>query len=112
MVENFSVCLISGKMSSRIGFSNNRRSQTSRNAVDAGPCVQPVKGRTVSSVVGYGVIMICCSLVMSAPSSGQEQSVKPGINDSFINADPSSYVERFESEGRSLFQSQLARPQL
>lgn len=103
MVENFSVFLISGKMSSRIGFSNNRRSQTSRNAADAGPCVQHVKGRTVSSVVGYGVIMICCSLVMSAPSSGQEQSVKPGINDSFINADPSSYVERFESEGREVY---------
>lgn len=33
----------------------------------------------------------------------QEQSVKPGINDSFKNPDVKSYVERFEGESREVY---------
>lgn len=90
-------------MSSRVHVSNERRSQNSGNAVGGAEHVRSGKRRIESSVLGYGVMLILCSLVMSAPSAGQEQSVKPGINDSFINADPSSYVERFESEGREVY---------
>lgn len=33
----------------------------------------------------------------------QDKSVKPGINDAFKNADPSRWVERWESEGREVY---------
>lgn len=37
-------------------------------------------------------------------SDGQlEQSVKPGINDSYQDADPAQFVERFEREGREIY---------
>jgi len=37
------------------------------------------------------------------PLSGQEESVNPGINDSYQDPDPSTYVERFEREGREVY---------
>lgn len=39
--------------------------------------------------------------------SGQEQSVRPGINDDFMKADPASYVERFEKEGREVYDQRM-----
>ncbi len=44
-------------------------------------------------------------LVLGLATSGlaQEQSVRPGINDDFLQGDPASYVERFEKEGREVF---------
>ncbi len=42
-------------------------------------------------------------VVSTATLWSQEQSVRPGINDSFMTADPASYVERFEKEGREVF---------
>lgn len=33
----------------------------------------------------------------------REMSVNPGINSSFLDADPSTFVERFEREGREVF---------
>jgi predicted methyltransferase len=38
-----------------------------------------------------------------AVAVAQEQSVRPGINADFLNADASSYVERFEKEGREVY---------
>ena len=34
---------------------------------------------------------------------GQEESVNPGINDSFVDPDPRKFVERFEKEGREVY---------
>ena len=38
-----------------------------------------------------------------AHAFSQESSVKPGINDSFQGSEVSTYVERFESEGREVY---------
>ncbi|WP_373652502.1 methyltransferase domain-containing protein [Schlesneria sp. DSM 10557] len=43
-------------------------------------------------------------LFVSGVSSGQEKSVKPGINDTFRNPKPEEFVERFEIESREVFQ--------
>jgi ubiquinone/menaquinone biosynthesis C-methylase UbiE len=41
--------------------------------------------------------LACCSL------PAQEQSVKPGINDNFQQPDPAAFVERWEKEGREIY---------
>src|SRR5690606_15745923 len=33
----------------------------------------------------------------------REASINPGINTSFVDPDPSTYVERFEREGREVY---------
>lgn len=38
----------------------------------------------------------------------QDESVNPGINDSFQNPDPKSFVERFEREGREVYDNREA----
>lgn len=48
-------------------------------------------------------VMVGMTLGMNASSSAQEESVRPGINDSFQNPDVPQYVERFESEGREVY---------
>lgn len=40
---------------------------------------------------------------LSLPTLAQDQSVNPGINDNFQDPDPSSFVERFEKEGREVY---------
>ena len=45
-------------------------------------------------------IVFCCAPMLG---QAQEKSVKPGINDSFKNPDVSSFVERFEREGREVY---------
>ena len=42
-------------------------------------------------------------LSLSAAIRGQEQSVNPGINKSFVDPDPRKFVERFEKEGREVY---------
>jgi ubiquinone/menaquinone biosynthesis C-methylase UbiE len=37
------------------------------------------------------------------PTFAQEESVNPGINENFQDPDPSSFVERFEKEGREVY---------
>ena len=39
----------------------------------------------------------------AAWAPAQEQSVRPGINKEFINPDPKQWVERFEHEGREIY---------
>ncbi len=41
--------------------------------------------------------------LVAAGASGQEKSVKPGINDSFQNPDVQDFVERFEVESREVY---------
>lgn len=41
--------------------------------------------------------------VLVDPLSGQEKSVKPGINDQFRKPDVSKFVEKFEGESREVF---------
>jgi ubiquinone/menaquinone biosynthesis C-methylase UbiE/intracellular sulfur oxidation DsrE/DsrF family protein len=47
----------------------------------------------------------CLVVLISAitVSSAQEQSVRPGINDTFRDPDPKQFVERFEIESREVF---------
>ncbi|MGE3805357.1 MAG: class I SAM-dependent methyltransferase [Gemmataceae bacterium] len=40
---------------------------------------------------------------LAAPLSGQEKSVRPGINSSFQNPNVKSFQERFEGESREIF---------
>lgn len=40
---------------------------------------------------------------LPAPAAGQEQSVRPGINDTFRDPDVTEFVERFEGESREVF---------
>ena len=47
------------------------------------------------------MLVTCCCFSMLVQA--QEKSVKPGINDSFKNPDVSSFVERFEREGREVY---------
>ncbi|MDF1826309.1 MAG: methyltransferase domain-containing protein [Verrucomicrobiales bacterium] len=47
---------------------------------------------------------LLCSLLISVVA--QEESVNPGINDNFKNPDPSTFVERFEAEGREVYDNQ------
>lgn len=45
------------------------------------------------------LVLACLSQQLSA----QDKSVRPGINDSFVDADPATFVERFEKEGREVY---------
>ena len=53
--------------------------------------------------------VVCCTLTIGLlvaclqPGHAQEKSVRPGINDSFQNPDVSQFVERFEREGREVY---------
>lgn len=48
------------------------------------------------------VLAVAAVLVITF-SSGQDESVNPGINDSFQNPEPKKFVERFEKEGREVY---------
>lgn len=60
----------------------------------------------------FPLVVFCAWLLPSlgpiANAWGQEDSVKPGINDSFRNPDVLSYVERFEAEGREVYDQRAA----
>lgn len=48
--------------------------------------------------------LICLTLFAIFPFSlAQDESVNPGINDSFADPDPKTFVERFEREGREVY---------
>lgn len=49
------------------------------------------------------MVLGCLLLASPSPLLGQEQSVNPGINDSFQDPNVGQYVERFESEGREVY---------
>jgi ubiquinone/menaquinone biosynthesis C-methylase UbiE len=42
------------------------------------------------------------------PVAAQKESVNPGINDTFQDPDPKSFVERFEKEGREVYDKREA----
>ena len=42
-------------------------------------------------------------VALASLATAQEKSVRPGINDSFKDADVSQFVERFEREGREVY---------
>jgi len=42
-------------------------------------------------------------IFLLSPGFSQEESVNPGINENFIDPDPGSFVERFETEGREVY---------
>jgi len=49
-------------------------------------------------------LLLLIALSMTATSIvAQEQSVRPGVNDSFRDPDPQQFVERFEIESREVF---------
>jgi len=49
----------------------------------------------------FPVVIGLCSLCLTAEA--QDESVNPGINDSFLDPDPGTFVERFEKEGREVY---------
>lgn len=49
----------------------------------------------------YALLMIGSALAVSA--AAQEESIRPGINKNFENADVQKYLQRFEREGREVF---------
>jgi ubiquinone/menaquinone biosynthesis C-methylase UbiE/rhodanese-related sulfurtransferase len=52
-------------------------------------------------VVLYLVVLACCPSLQRL--AAQEKSVRPGINESFDEPDVGQFVERFESEGREVY---------
>lgn len=52
-------------------------------------------------LAGAGIIALMGALMIDALA--QEQSVKPGINENFVNPDVDRYVGMFESEGRAIY---------
>jgi len=67
------------------------------------------RGRMLNRDAGRGcrgtLLLLIAMIALCSPSAvwGQEESVRPGINDAFLDADPASYVERFEKEGREVY---------
>ncbi len=52
----------------------------------------------------WAVIGLLGMLAAAWPAGGQEESVRPGINDKFVNdPSPEKWVERFEKEGREIY---------
>lgn len=47
--------------------------------------------------------LLALLLLPGLPLAGQEQSVNPGINENFQDPKPSEFVERFEKEGREVY---------
>jgi ubiquinone/menaquinone biosynthesis C-methylase UbiE len=48
-------------------------------------------------------IILCSFAAVSPVAMAQEQSVRPGINDTFRDPDPKQFTERFEIESREVF---------
>ena len=53
-------------------------------------------------------LFLLLGVALLLPVIGQEKSVNPGINDSFQDPDPKSFVERFEKEGREVYDQREA----
>ncbi len=52
----------------------------------------------------FAMAVVCCALVVPASTLfAQKESVKPGINKSFEDPNVSDFVERFEKEGREVY---------
>ncbi|MCB1090293.1 MAG: class I SAM-dependent methyltransferase [Verrucomicrobiae bacterium] len=54
------------------------------------------------------ILALLFPLVAATVLVAQEKSVNPGINDNFKNPDPSTFVERFEKEGREVYDNREA----
>ena len=49
------------------------------------------------------VVLPACTTFFSGGAVGQEKSLKPGINKFFQDPKPATFVERFEREGREIY---------
>lgn len=58
--------------------------------------------RPLATVVFVTALCSCAAPPLSAPAE-TEESVDPGINDAYRNPDVTTWVERFEREGREIF---------
>ncbi|QDU39922.1 Ubiquinone/menaquinone biosynthesis C-methyltransferase UbiE [Maioricimonas rarisocia] len=52
------------------------------------------------------LLLVLAAAAVSRPASAQEKSVNPGINKSFEDPDVDQFVDRFEREGRDVFDHQ------
>ena len=57
--------------------------------------------KIVKQIMITVMAVVCC--VYSPDLVGQEKSVRPGINKSFEKPDVAQFVERFEREGREVY---------
>ena len=64
----------------------------------SGICRRPRALRALRALSALQLVLFC-----SLPAAAQDASVRPGINDSFVAPDVSEFVERFEKEGREVF---------
>jgi len=52
---------------------------------------------------GLSAILLSTAFLFSSQAFAQEESVKPGINDNFVNPEVDYYVNMFEGESRTIF---------
>ena len=68
----------------------------------------PLRRRTVRTGLLSALVLPICWSVSITESLGQETSVRPGINESFETPDVEQFVERFEKEGREVYDQREA----
>ncbi len=54
-------------------------------------------------IIKLSVTCVLIALINSLPLAAQETSVRPGINDTFVNPSAKEFVEKFEIESREVF---------
>ena len=57
----------------------------------------------MKSIFCWSVLSLLLLSALASSGLGQDKSVRPGINDNFKDADPSRWVERWENEGREVY---------
>ncbi len=64
---------------------------------------------SVLASLGFALIGILASVVAKEPAASREESVKPGINENFLNPDldVDEWVKRFEIESREVFSARI-----
>ncbi|MGV3485416.1 MAG: class I SAM-dependent methyltransferase [Planctomycetaceae bacterium] len=57
----------------------------------------------ISKLAGFVLVTIAALTMERLPVQAQDKSVRPGVNDSFLDPNVNEFVERFEIESREVF---------